>query len=360
MAEIKDMTGSLGGGRMLMRFNGVPSGAGIFQQETRLNDAAQGLFEEFTSVETQVTEDFYTPQDGLKMCPLKDDLAFGTKRVKGYLTSSMGEPKMIDGVNPEIGRVSSEAGEMIEEAITLGLGYEIDINALAAAPRGGEEWDRVRTLDRACDRGLMERIDKVLVNGDSSLKARALFADKTQGTGTYKLLGGGGGHHLRDESGDIIHLTNSSTSDELADNLLLALQRIYEKTEKQIRPNRLALPLRLRNKCERKRLTDTGQSVLSYIVANSPYLASEDDIIGVPALEGFFPAKGGKTARDAIIPYHFDPMTVRTRILSARRHSVQQFPFGQLVIWAARFHPALWWRPMGCQIFENDYNYVAS
>lgn len=355
--QLRDLSGALGSGQCLMNFNGTSSS--VIQSSVRVNEGASWLHDELTSVEAGVTERLYDPQDGMVLCPLKDDLSWGTKKVKGHLTNSSGAPKLVQGVNPDIGKVSVGAEEMLDDVHTLALGFDVDIDELAASPRASEPWERVRTLDGACDRGIMERIDKFLVNGDNTAGIRAMFADKTTGQGTYTLLGAGGGHHLRNEANAIIHLTNSSSADDLADNLLLCLDRIYEATKKQIRPNRLALPLRLRNKCARKRLTDTGQSVLSYVVANSQFLKSEDDIIGVPALEGFFSAKGNKTATDAIIPYCYDESVVRTRILSARRHSVQMFPFGQCVVWAGRFHSPLWWRPLGVQIFENNWNYSA-
>lgn len=352
--QIRDLTGHLGSGQALMNFNGTSSG--VVQSNVRLHQGAEWLHDEMTDIEAEVIEDLYEPQDGLVLCPVRDDLSFGIKKVKGYLSKSGGEPKLVEGINPEIGKVSAGIREMTDQVYTFALGYDMDLNELAAAPRNSEPWDRVRILDAACERGLMEKIDSILTNGDPSKGIRAMFADKTTGEGTYKLLGGGGGEHLRDTAGAIINLTNSSSADDLADYLLLALDRVYEETKKQLRPNRLALPLRLRNKCARKRLTDTGQSVLSYLVANSQFIMSEDDIIGVPHLEGFFPAKGKTTARDAIIPYNYDQATVRARTLSARRHSVQQFAFGQCNVWAARFSPAMWWRPMGCVIIENDWN----
>lgn len=353
--EIKNLTGLLNSGQALFAFNGSNRG-GVVQTSVRVHEGATWMHDQLTEVETETIERLYEPQDGLLLTPVRDNLAWGIKKVKGYLTESGGKPTLVQGVNPDLGKASIGGSEMTDNAFTVAFGYDIDMDELAAnRNRASDPWDRVASLDTACERGLNEYVDEVLSSGDPAAGIRALFADKTTGEGTYKLPGAGGGVFLTTSDGTIVHLTTSSTPDELAEYLMFALDRIFEKTKKQIRPNRLALPLRLYTLIGRKRMTDGGQSVLHYIAENSKWLSSVDDVIGCPFLEGFFPARGKTPARDAIVAYRYDDTVVRARILTPRRHSVQQFSFGQCVIWAARFHSPMWWRPLGCLIFENDW-----
>ena len=193
-----------------------------------------------------------------------------------------------------------------------------------------------------------------------------MFANKSASDlpGIYKLRGAGGGNFLLDDDGTTqLHFTAALTAAQLADAMLLALQRVYERSDKQIMPNRLAIPLKLRNKAARMRLGDnnnSGVSVLQYVADNSDFLTSPDDIVGVSSLSGFFPKRGSRKATDAIIAYEYNADHVRCKVMTPRRHSVRAYPFGQHSIWAGRMTPVQWLRPIACEIFESDPNYSAS
>ena len=353
----------LGGGVELMRFNRPrPS---VVNRGMRLNEGASWLYDGLTIVETGVvTEDLYRARDGLILCPTKADLGWGGKKVKDFLSSSQGEAEFVDGLDPDIPTVDSEMRPIEDFIHTIALGYPIDLDELALdQSRSSAAWSRVERLDRACDRGIQEKIDVTIRKGAKGV--RGMFQNKVASDlpGAYQLLGAGGGNYLLDEDGTQIHFTASLTAAELADAMLMALQRLYERSDKQIMPNRLAIPLTLRNKASRMRLgdnNDSGASVLQYVAENSDFLDKDpSNIVGVSSLSGFFPKKGSRKATDAIIPYEYNPDHVRCRVMTPRRHSIRDYPFGQFSIWAGRMTPVQWLRPIACAIYESDPNYSA-
>lgn len=363
--ELKTFTGAqLGGGTELLRFNRAQQRSAI-RHEERLNEGAAWLYDALTKIEmSTVTEDLYRARDGLVLCPLETDLAWGFKTVKDFMTGSEGEAGVIDGINPDIPQVDASMRPLEDHIHTIALGYLVDLDELSMDnSQTSAAWNRVLRLDRACDRGIQEKMDRIILKGDKAI--RGMFQNKTASDlpGTYKLRGAGGGNFLLDDDGNPIHFTADLTGPQLADAMLLTLQRVYERSDKQIMPNRLAIPLKLRNKAARTRLGDnsnSGVSVLQYVADNSDFLEGPDDIVGVSSLSGFFPKKGSRKATDAIIAYEYNADHVRCKVMTPRRHSVRDYPFGQHSIWAGRMTPVQWLRPIACEIFESDPNYSAS
>lgn len=352
--QIRNLSG-VSGGQVLMRFNGAPGGAlgGV----VRHNEGAAFLEGQLTDFETEIVEELYEPKDGLVLCPTDSDLDFGIKQSGFYMRNGSGRAGLVDGIDPDIPLASVGVVEVKDDAFTLALGYEVDVDSLMADRTGrGPAWDEVRELDALCSDGLWAVLDESIIEGMKSgkINIRSMFSGKQTGIGTYSLLGEGGGEVLRSTDGSIINLTADSTGKELADGLLFAIDQVYIRSKKAVRPNRLAVSLELRSLIQHKMVGDTGLSVLQYVVANSRYVESGDDIIGTDKLKGFFPAKGKNPARDAIIPYRYDRKYVRARIMPPKRQFIKEYPFGQMMVWASRIVPAGWRQPLGCMIFAND------
>jgi len=84
------------------------------------------MHDQLTLIETETIERLYEPQDGLLLTPIRDNLAWGVKKVKGYLTESGGKPQLVEGVNPDIGKASIGGSEMTDKAFTIAFGYDMD------------------------------------------------------------------------------------------------------------------------------------------------------------------------------------------------------------------------------------------
>lgn len=352
--------GGFASGQVVMRFN--HQGQELFTPRLNNDTQAQFLRDMLTSIEAETVRRLYDPHDGIVLCPVQDDLAFGIKRVKHYYTSGSGKAGLIEGANPAINQVSAGLKEVEDEVYTFALGYEVDADQLAAAGRNDPQWDYVREHDMACQEGIQEFLDETLLRGLKSgdaLLVRSMFHDKKRNdSDQYQLKGADGGYHLR-EAEKIVHIYAGLSAEVMANRLMRMVAALFEETNKTIRPNTLALPLRLRTLVESTIMPHTGMTVLQHVVTNSPYLMTPDDVIGVKAFENHFPAKGSKAALDLIAVYRRDPGVVRARIMSARRYGLVQLPFGQRVVWVGKMTPAQWKRPMGCLLIANDSSKTA-
>lgn len=342
MSQIRTINSEGGaGGVELLRLNGQGAGQRGMMCVTRANDAGH-VYERFTQVETEVVRELYKPREGLELVPTEADISDGTKKVKFYTITAGGKAEVVEGIEPRINKVDVGGSPVEDDIYRLAVGFDVDVDELAGSSMQSDPWNRVMELSMTCQEVLYEGLDRVILHGDEGKVRKLLVGDDKSG-----IQGAGGGLKL--------DITSASDADELVDQLMKVLDEVYEQAKKAIMPNRLGLSLRWRNLLSRKRLSGTGQSVLSYIAENSPYLGSVNDIVGVSAFEDYFGAKGSKAARDAIMPYHYDRRTVRAKIQTPRARTIKQMTYGQTVIWDARCTPAQWKRPLGARVYSAQY-----
>lgn len=339
MRQIRTINSEGGaGGVELLRLNGQGAGQRGMMCVTRANDAGH-VYERFTQVETEVVRELYKPREGLELVPTEADISDGTKKVKFYTITAGGKAEVVEGIEPRISKVDVGGSPVEDDIYRLAVGFDVDVDELAGSSMQSDPWNRVMELSMTCQEVLYEGLDRVIMQGDEGKVRKLLAHEGIKGT----------------EGGLKLEIHAGSDVDDLVDQLMKVLDEVYEASRKAIMPNRLALSLRWRNLLSRKRLSGTGQSALSYIVENSPYLGSVNDIIGVSAFEGYFGAKGSKAARDAIMPYHYDRRTVRAKIQTPRARTIKQMTYGQTVIWDARCTPAQWKRPLGARVYSAQY-----
>ncbi len=341
-----------GGGIEMLRLNGAGAGERGLMTLQRANDAAN-FYERFTMVEAEVVRDLYKPREGLELVPIEADLTDGKKKVKFYRGGGSGKAEIVEGIDPKINTVDF-TGEPIEDDIyRLALGFKVDIDELAASPMASEPWNRVRELAMTTQESLYEGLDRIILHGDGGKVRAFLVKSGIHGAGGGNIMKG---KTVTDSGVEDGELSVDSTPDSIVDAFMASLDAVYEESKKTIMPNRLAISLRWRNKLARLRMTNTGQSALSYIVENSPYLASADDIVGISAFEKFWPAKGQKPARDVVLPYQFDRRSLRAKIQAPMQRAIKQFTYGQLVVWDAMCTPSQWKRPLAGRIYAVKYS----
>lgn len=314
-------------------------------------EGASALLRQLTDIETQVVRDLYRPKDGLILCPIADNLDWGAEYTEYTQVSGGGKAKIVSGIDPVVPQVEVGAKPIRDDVFTALVGY-----TLKYGRRGGNElgidFDYVGECDALCYESLMELVDSSLLNLSSAGGVRGFLADKEGRVGNYTLPGAGGGEYLKDTSATEIVLS-TATASALTDALIKLVDDVWLLSGKTQRANRLAMPDRLYTLIKRlKRDTGTDTTVMQYVHENS-------DLKGTPIEQAFVPvtdfkelvaAKGNQAARDVLCAYNYNPLVVAARIMSPRRFKVVEKTMGEMVIWAARFTPAQWKRPLGVQI----------
>jgi len=184
----------------------------------------------------------------------------------------------------------SEIGtQKIEVPVELGaVGYEYSDEELGQAMMMG----RSLTADKAgvARRGCEEHLQSVAMIGDATHNLPG-FLNNSNVTSATVVDPGSGTEFVNKTPNQIIFDINDFMGDIEVDSLQVES------------PSRLLLPTAQRNYLAMTpRADNSDTSILKWIVANSPYLTSEADVIATPELAG-----AGAGATDRMMAYDYDP-----------------------------------------------------
>lgn len=316
-------------------------------------ESGSTILGQLTDIETDVVGELYKPKDGLLLCPTMDNLDWGAQYTQYHQVSGGGKAKIVNGIDPVVSEVAVGVKPIRDDVFTALVGYPIQYG-LRQGNALGIDYDYVREQDGLCSEALWEIIDTSMLNLDSTGGVRGFLADKEGRVGNYTLPGAGGGEYLKDTSGTEVVLSTASAT-VLADALIKLIADVRLLSGKTVMANRLAVPDRLLTLIERTRHgSGTDTTILQYVYSNSDLRKSgvsmDDAFVSVTDFQGLVAAKGNQSARDIICAYRHDPNIVSARIMSPRRFKIVEKTLGEMVIWAARFTPAQWKRPLGIQI----------
>jgi hypothetical protein len=314
-------------------------------------EGGSALLRQLTDIETQVVRELYRPKDGLVLCPTTDNLDWGAEYTEYHQVSGGGKAKIVNGVDPVVPMVEAGAKPIRDDVFTALVGYQLKYGRRVGNELG-IDFDYATECDALCYEALMGLLDESLLNLSSVGGVRGFLADKEGRVGNYTLPGAGGGEYLKDTSATEIVLSTASAS-ALADALIKLVDDVWLLSSKTQRANRLAIPDRLYTLIKRlKRDTGTDTTVMQYVHENSDLKGTpiEQAFVAVTDFKELIVAKGNQAARDVVCAYNYNPLVVSARIMTPRRFKVVEKTMGEMVLWAMRFTPAQWKRPLGIQI----------
>lgn len=287
-------------------------------------------YEMLTDIERQVVSQQHTPLEGRLVVPIDATLALHTKHVKFYRSTAAGKPAKISGPTGLQGvpMVSIGRDEEKEDVTTWAMAYGIDFEELAAASSSDRADMLEDMLDGAteCKRALDETLDRNTLTGDDE-GFRGILDDQ----------------FVKGKA--VTPITEGSDPDADLRTLQSMMSGVVTGSNNTIKPNRLALPLSIREIIASKHRANTDSTVLQRLVESSPYLASADDVIGLHRLDGR-PGPGGSTMNMALA-FAYDPMVVRAKALPPMQWKVMDLAFGRAVVWVMKASPVQWKRPLG-------------
>lgn len=172
-------------------------------------------------------------------------------------------------------------------AIGLSFGYTVDEIMTAEAVGKPLEQRRVNAVQR----GSEETIDHIAWYGDAATGLPGFLTNPNIPTGAVAPGAGGGTTWASKTPAEILQDVNN------------LFGTVYEQTLKKERPTRLLVPILQWNyimSTARSEVTDT--TIASFLVQNSPWLSSLDDIMAIAELNG-----AGTGGADMMVIYTPDP-----------------------------------------------------
>ncbi len=289
-------------------------------------DSGTTLFlrEQLTRIETDVVKQDFAPLDGLNLCPIEADLMVEDKFVKWGRQNVGGQAAFMTPSDTSVQNVNQGLVPEETRAHFIGVGYQVDIEELAAAQRYGNNLDAEGAT--LCQEAILDIISYSILDGNKPKNIKGFFGDKA-----VKGL-------------EVAAISDASTADADLATLHAVVNDVATNNKNTIRPDTLAMGLGTYNTVATKRLSGRDRTVLEQFLASSPYIRSLEQVMAMPNLD----ATSAEQAR--MVAYQRSTSVVRCKLLPPRFHKIIELPFGYQVVWMAKMTDVNWKRPLGGRI----------
>jgi len=246
-------------------------------------------------IEAQVYKVLYSDLKWRQLFPIDTSVPEGVKSTTYQVMDKAGQSKWINTGAKDIPRVDIAGAEQTDPVHWGANSYGYNIGELASARHLGMNLDAAKA--EASRRAHEQMMSDAVWLGNTKLGFTGIF---TTGNGiprTTVPTGVGG------VTWDL------KTPDEILADINLGFSTVVEDTKEAEIPTHMLLPTKQYNDIATRRLTDTAETILSYVVRTSPWIAGPDRIVSVPELAG-----AGTAGADASLIYTRNPSKIQTII----------------------------------------------
>lgn len=182
------------------------------------------------------------------------------------------------------------SGEQISSPVRpIGLSFGYTVDEIITAEAVGKNLEQRRV--NAVQRGAEETIDHIAWYGDAATGLPGFLTNPNIPTGAVA------------PGASTTTTWVTKTPEEILDDVNNLFGTTYSVTKKKERPNRLLLPVKQWNYIMTKaRSANSDTTIAGYLVQNSPFLSSLDDIMAIVEMEG-----AGTGGADMMAIYTPDP-----------------------------------------------------
>jgi hypothetical protein len=208
-----------------------------------------------------------------QLFPVDSSINPGAKSITYKVYDKRGKPRWINSKAKDLPRADVDGRDVTTYQHMSGLSYGYSLQEIMAARFAGVPLEQAKA--NAVRRGFEDEMNLTAFAGNADLGFVGFF---TVGNGIPRTTApnGAGGDSEWD----------TKTPDEIiADIALLFTKPIVDSKQKE-RPTELWLPTAQYLDLKSRRLTDTGETLFSYIARKSGWLTGEDKIVSVPDLTG--------------------------------------------------------------------------
>jgi hypothetical protein len=201
----------------------------------------------------------------------------------------VGMAQIISSYAKDLPRADITGDQISSPVRAIGLSFAYTVDEVITAEAVGKNLEQRRV--NAVQRGSEETIDNIAWYGDAATGLPGFLTNSNIPTGAVTPGAGGGTTWA------------SKTPKEILFDVNNLFGTMYEVTRKKERADRLLLPILQWNYIMSTPRSDNSDTTIAqYLVANSPFLTSLDDIMAVPEMDG-----AGTGGADMMAIYTADP-----------------------------------------------------
>ncbi|MCK4960049.1 MAG: DUF2184 domain-containing protein [Planctomycetes bacterium] len=283
----------------------IPPQAGVGQATAtglppvaNLQDAASGqvfFARQLEYIEAQTYDIEYQDLLWRGLFPVDTSVPEGVKTTTYQMMDKAGKSKWLNTGAKDIPRVDVGGKEVTDPVHWGGNMYGYNIGEIASARYAGVNLDASKA--DASRRAHEEMMSDAVWLGNAPLGFKGIY---TTGNGIPRTTVPAG-------TGGVTW--DLKTPDEILADVNLGFSTVVETTKQKERPTHMLLPTKQYNDVATRRVTDTAETVLSYLVRTSPWIQGADKIQSVPECEA-----AGTAGVDTAFIYTKNPRKIQTII----------------------------------------------
>lgn len=261
-----------------------------FHLDNQIKDGTSLFFQRsLTQVLAKSYDVLYADLQARSLFPVSNEVNEGATTLKYRVYDRVGLAKFIGGYAKDLPRADAFGKEVTSPLKVSGVSFGYNTEEIRNAQFAGQPLEQRKA--NAARRATEELFDDTAWFGDADTGLPG-FLTNPNITTTTVVDGAGGDSEW-----------STKTPDEILDDVNDLFGDIFESTLMKEKPNTLLLPVSQWSFISSTRLaTGTDTTILQYIVNNSPYIASADDIKPVNELNG-----AGTAGADIMVAYDKNP-----------------------------------------------------
>jgi len=261
-----------------------------------LNDEGSIFFErELEIIKAKTFDVVYADLLFRSLFPVSNEGDPGATHITYQVYDKRGMAKIVNNYAGDLPRADVDGREVTIPVRTLGSSFGYSVKEIKSAMMAGKSLSQMRS--NAVKRAFEEKMNDIAFFGDSE-------------SGLYGLL-----THPNIPTADVPNgaaLTpewSTKTPDEILDDFNSMFTETKALTKDKEIPDTILLPSAQWNLIATKRIDDLNVTIMNFIIQNSPFVSSADQIKSVPLLAG-----AGTAGVDVMVSYRKDPMKVEFEI----------------------------------------------
>lgn len=208
-----------------------------------------------------------------KLFPISEEAEFGITSITYRTYDQTGVAKLINSYSKDLPRVDIAGSETTVPVHTCGGAFGYSIKEIAQSQLTGVSLEQKRA--KAARRAVERQLNDIAFNGDADANLLGLYSDPNVPSGNAP-NGAGGNPEW-----------STKTAPEILTDVNRGFREIFEDSKGVHRGDKMAVhPANWSYLMETPLGADYNQTIAGYLVKNSPYLKSLDDIVSCVECEG--------------------------------------------------------------------------
>ncbi len=263
----------------------------------RLDDLGTAFFKrELELLKAQQFDVLYADLPARSLFPVNNEGGFGITNITYQSFDMAGKAAIINGGARDLPRADAGGREISTPVRELGISYGWNVKEIAAAARSGRSIDSQRA--NAANRAIEELVNEIAFNGNAEHGLPGFLSNTDIPTGNATNIGGG------------VTEWASKTPTQIYDDCVELLKSIFVNSKMREKADTLLLPVTQWSILMETRMADgTDTTIGQYLIMNSPYLSTIDDIVPVNELAG-----AGTGGADIMVAYTRRPDKLQLEI----------------------------------------------